>query len=97
MPHPTTGGTGNPIKTKHNFKTVFAAVGLRGVKFKSTTGEVITVTQSFAQDGKTPTLVFSSESRRHGNVCGSCWGNRKNCSGTRIGHCVEGLDNQIKP
>jgi len=32
-----------------------------------------------------PTLTFVG----HGNVCFACWGYRLNCSGTRIGHCVE--------
>ena len=31
----------------------------------------------------------------HGNVCGKCWGYRKNCNKTRIGHCVEALDKYI--
>lgn len=97
MPHPTTGGKGNTFAIKHKFKNAFAKVGTGKIKFHSTTGELITVTQSLAKDGKTATLVFSGEKRRHGNVCIKCWGFRQNCSGTWIGQCVEGLDNHIVP
>lgn len=91
MPHPN-GGNGNTFETRHTFAEAFAHVNGRDVVFNSTTGESITATTSFAQDGVTPTIVFNGVNVRHGNVCAFCWGYRRNCSDTRIGHCVEGLD-----
>jgi len=91
MPHPD-GGRGNTFPTTHTFAQAFAHLAGRTVRFNSTTGEPIDATPSLAEDGVTPTIVFQGVNVRHGNVCPACWGFRQNCSGTRIGHCVEPLD-----
>jgi hypothetical protein len=94
MGHPS-GGHGNAFQTKHDFEKALVYVGSNGVDFKSTTGEKIHATQSFARDGITPTITFTGKKSRHGNVCADCWGFRQNCSGTWIGQCVESLDMSI--
>ena len=94
MPHPN-GGRGNTFPTTHTFAQAFAHVGRGAVRFNSTTGEPITATTSFAADRVTQTITFEGVNSRHGNVCAACWGFRRNCSGTRIGHCVEPLDNVV--
>jgi hypothetical protein len=90
MPHPN-GGQGNTFPTQHSFDQALAAVG-SGLQFRSTTDEAIVATTSLAEDGVTQTITFQGENSQHGNVCAACWGFRQNCSGTRIGHCVEALD-----
>lgn len=95
MPHPE-GGQGNSFRTNHTFEEVYQYVGRqRSLDFPSTTGEKIAAKQGTTKDGATPTIMFIGENNRHGNVCPACWGYRYNCSGTRIGHCVEGLDKQL--
>jgi hypothetical protein len=91
MGHPDVG-RGNFFKTYHSFQQAFDFVGLNGIDFKSTTGERIIASQSYASDSATPAITFNGENSRHGNVCAACWGFRQNCSGTRIGQCVEGID-----
>lgn len=91
MGHPD-GGRGNFFKIYHNFQHAFDYVGSDGIYFKSTNWERIFATQSNALDAVTTTTTFKGENSRHGNVYSACWGFRKNCSGTRIGQCVEGLD-----
>lgn len=91
MPHPN-GGHGNTFPTTHTFEQVLASIGTAALDFPSTTDEPITATMAFAEDGVTPTISFVGTNCRHGNVCAACWGFRQNCSGTRIGHCVEALD-----
>jgi len=93
MPHPH-GGRGNTFDTHHSFAEGYQYVGPRGVDFQSTTNETIWAKQGMARDGITRTIVFQGRTR-HGNVCESCWGHRLNCSGTRMGQCVEGLDREI--
>lgn len=94
MGHPT-GGRGYTCQTVHSFEQAFLYVGSNGVDFNSTTGERIHAIRSLAADGVTRTITFIGEKSRHGNVCSKCWGFRINCSGTRIGQCVEGLDMSI--
>ena len=94
MSHPS-GGMGNTFRTEHSFSEAYIHVGT-GITFRSTTGEKITATQGLAGDGMTKTIVFVGERSEHGHVCKACWGYRCNCNGTRIGHCVEGLDANIK-
>ncbi|WP_319408785.1 hypothetical protein [uncultured Desulfosarcina sp.] len=91
MPHPN-GGRGNTFPTTKTFAQAYAHVSSYGLKFNSTTGEPITAAQGVAQDRLTETINFQGENSRHGNVCEQCWGFRKNCSGARIGHCVEALN-----
>jgi hypothetical protein len=91
MPHPNRG-QGNAFDVTHTFQDAFIAIGENSIQFNSTTGEQVTVTQSLAEDGVTEVLVFVGLNGRVGNVCAACWGFRKNCFGTRIGQCVEGLD-----
>jgi hypothetical protein len=67
-------------------------LGVKGVGFRSTTGEEINAIQGFTKDGKTPTIVFMGERHRHGSACRECWGFRKDCSGSFIGQCSEALD-----
>ncbi len=49
MAHPK-GGKGNTFSNKHTFDQTYAKVGLRGIKFHSTTGELIAAKQGIAQD-----------------------------------------------
>lgn len=95
MPHPN-GGRGNDFHTKHSFKDAFSYVQNspnQRHQFLSTTNETITASLGMTRDGIHNTIVFHGENGgRVGNVCNACWGYRKNCSGTRIGQCVEGLD-----
>jgi hypothetical protein len=92
MPHPN-GGQGsrkamnNFFQEAHKFisdKEPFDILSTTVQKIKDRTG--------FIRDGVTPTNFFEG----HRNVCPACGGYRLNCSGTRIGHCVEALDNVIK-
>jgi len=92
MPHPS-GGSGSRFSTSHSFDETRRFVG-DGVRFLSTTGERITASQGFSKNGD-PTIVFKGERRVHGNVCQACWGFRLSCSGTRIGHCSEALDDTV--
>lgn len=94
MPHPH-GGQGNEFPVIHSFQNAFEAVGQGSIQFDSTTGEQITVRRSLADDGTTETLDFEGQNGRVGNVCPACWGFRQNCSGTRVGQCVEGLDKYL--
>jgi hypothetical protein len=94
MPHPK-GGQGNTFQVKHSFYQVCNFVGVNGRVFNSNTGEEILAIRGLAQDNKTITIIFNGEKNRHGNVCKACWGFRKNCSGTRVGHCAEALDNSF--
>jgi hypothetical protein len=91
MPHPD-GVRGNWIAINHNFKSAYTFIKSKGsFEFSSTTGQSVIATTGCTQNGSTPTIVFKG----HGNVCPECWGYRKNCSGTRIGHCVEAMDKDI--
>ena len=91
MPH-SDGGQGNSFPTRHSFEQAHTRVG-GGLRFSSTTGEAMIAELSFAADGATNTIVFSSwGGDRAGNVCKACWGFRKSCTGTRIGQYVQGLD-----
>ena len=90
MTHPN-GGKGNTFHTTHTFSEAYKHVGT-GITFTSTTEKKITARQRNTK-GKIPRkIVFIGENSTHGDVCEACWGYRLNCSGTRIGHCVEGLD-----
>ena len=94
MAHPG-GGRGNTFRTDHSFSEAYIHVGA-GITFSSTTRERMSARQGLAGDGMTRTIVFIGKRSQHGNVCEACWGYRCNCSGTRIGHCVEGLDANIQ-
>lgn len=94
MAHPN-GGGGNIFPTNRSFIDAYKYVGLNGAIFKSTTGETIRAKQGTARDGITKTIVFYGERNRHGSVCESCWGYRKDCNGSRIGQCAEALDKVI--
>jgi hypothetical protein len=95
MPHPV-GGRGNQFGTNISFEQAYKYVGPNGMNFTTDKGENIQATQGLTKDGQTLTIVFMGERSRHGNVCHACWGYRVNCSGARIGQCVEPLDNQLK-
>lgn len=90
MPHPN-GGQGNTFRTTKTFAQAHAHVGKNTFHFRTTKDDPVTATTSVAADGITPIIVFKG----HGNVCPACWGFRKNCSNTRIGHCVESLDHIV--
>ncbi len=93
MAHPE-GGRGEQFKISNDFYSIYEFVKQKTeYKFLSTTKENITVKPSTSKNGKVLTLAFIGENSRHGNVCPACWGYRFNCSGTRIGHCVEPLAN----
>jgi hypothetical protein len=96
MGHPD-GGKGNVFSTVNTFEQAYAFVGIRDRQFLSIptprkAAYEITAKHGLAEDGVTETIVFVG----HGNVCEACWGFRKNCSGTRIGHCVVPLDRIIR-
>lgn len=91
MAHPS-GGKGNTFRTKHSFQQAFTHVGVKGIKFNSTTGEQILATQGIARDGLTKTIVFVGQKSRHGSTCAACWGYRVDCNKSRIGQCTEALD-----
>jgi hypothetical protein len=91
MPHPN-GGQGNTFPMNHTFDEAFAFVGTGGWQFSSTTGEAISARLALADDCVTEIISFHGERSYHGNVCSACWGFRMNCSGKRIGQCVEALD-----
>lgn len=95
MAHPK-GGVGNTFRTKHSFEQSHSFVGSKGLTFPSTTNERIAAKQGLAGDGITETIVFMGANNRHGNVCAACWGFRQACTQTRIGHCVEALDQAIR-
>jgi hypothetical protein len=94
MPHPNCG-MGNYFTPVHTFDQAYEYLGVGSLLFISTTGERITARRAKAKDGITLTIVFEGENGRHGNVCGACWGYRRNCSGTRIGQCTEALDRHM--
>ena len=94
MSHPS-GGKGKTFSTRNTFLKAHTFVGTNGVTFKSTTGKVIFARRSIAGDKITKTIMFKSENSYQGNVCECCWGFRKNCSGSRIGHLSEALDQFI--
>lgn len=91
MSHPD-GGCGNYFEPVHSFEEAFNFIGPRGHSFYSTTNEEVQAVRGFAIDRTTRTISFIGERNRHGNVCEACWGFRMNCSGTRIGQCVQALD-----
>jgi hypothetical protein len=90
MAHPS-GGSGNKFDTLHSFSEAYNFVGAQGIEFPSTTHQQVTARQGMTRDKITSTIVFEG----HGSVCNACWGFRLNCSGTRIGHCAEALDDFI--
>jgi hypothetical protein len=90
MAHPN-GGKGNRFATRHTFEEAYALIG-DGLYFRSTTNERIQAAPGIAADGITRTIVFEGERNRHGNCCSACWRFRDACTGTHVGHCVEGLD-----
>ncbi len=94
MSHPR-GGQGNCFSPVYTFEQVYEYVGHGTVTFISTTGERISARRGKVKGGTTPAIVFEGENSRHGNVCFACWGYRRNCSGTRIGQCTEGLDRHM--
>ena len=90
MAHPN-GGKGNQFHTYCTFDEAFLFVSKRApFSFLSTTENNVQAKIGKTQNGDN-TIVFTG----HGNVCHACWGFRKNCSGTRIGHCVESLSKKI--
>lgn len=95
MPHPT-GGQGNTFPTHSTFDEIYEMIGEGGLyEFRSFGNERIVAVRGYAQDRITPTIVFTGERNKHGNVCPACWGYRKNCTATRIGQCVESLDTEL--
>ena len=95
MAHPS-GGSGGQFKTAHTFAQAYIYVGTHGIRLRSTTGGKIIVTRGTTRDGEVDTLVFNGDNGiRHGSACAACWGYRKDCSGSRIGHCAEPLDENI--
>lgn len=93
MPHPN-GGQGATFPVIHSFHDVYAKLDTQDIQFLSNTGEVLIATTGKTQNGQN-TMVFRGENVTHGNVCAACWGFRKSCSGTRIGHAVEALDQAL--
>lgn len=92
MAHPT-GGGGTSFIPGCTFDQAYRFVSRNDhFVFISTSNHTVT-----AQIGKTEhgdrAIMFPG----HGNVCSACWGYRLNCSGARIGHCVEALARQIGP
>lgn len=94
MSHPH-GGQGNYFSPVHTFEQAHEYVSHGTVTFISTTGERISAKRGKVKDGTIPAIVFEGENSRHGDVCCECWGYRRNCSGTRIGQCTEGLDRHM--
>jgi len=93
MPHPD-GGRGNKFKTRYTFKQAYKAVG-GGFNFLSTTNKPTTARVGATDDGAQAISFYMENGGRGGNVCQSCWGFRRNCSDTRIGQWVEGLDRSL--
>lgn len=90
MPHPN-GGKGNMFQTYCNFNEAYLFICKNEpYSFKSTTDNDVIARIGKSRNGD-KTIVFPG----HGSVCVSCWGYRRNCSNTRIGHCVEILSMQI--
>ena len=94
MAHPF-GGSGNQFRTINSFEKSYKHIVGNNIEFNSTTNENIVAYCGTAIDGVTKTIIFMGERTMHGNVCEKCWGYRKNCNKTRIGHCVEALDKYI--
>lgn len=94
MGHPD-GGRGNIFNTNNTFQDAFEFIGLAGITFTSTTGEIITASRGRSRFGNIPTITFRGINCTHGNVCSACWGYRQNCSGSYIGQCTEALDNSF--
>ena len=90
MPHPD-GGHGNKFKTQHTFKQAYKIVG-DGFDFLSTRNKPTRARIGVTDDGAQAISFYMEDGSRGGNVCQSCWGFRRNCSDTRVGQWVEGLD-----
>ena len=91
MGHPNEG-KGNTFSIGHSFEEVYEYIGPHGISFISTTGEKIFARRGLTRDKSTATIVFLGEKNRHGSACKACWGNRIDCTGSRIGQCAEALD-----
>jgi len=85
MPHPD-GGRGNTFPILLTFKDARKRVEADIVEFETGNGRTLSARASHTRGREYPTIAFED-----GNVCEQCWGFRENCSGTRIGQCVEGL------
>ena len=93
MPHPD-GGRGSKFKTQYTFKQAYKAVG-DGFDFLSTKDKPTKACVSATDDGAQAISFYMEDGSRGGNVCESCWGFRRNCSDTRIGQWVEGLNRSL--
>ena len=81
------GGRGNVFPVGVGFAAARRAVG-SGLEFQTARPQLVRARQG--ESDTTPPLPTISF-RDHGTVCEHCWGYRVNCSGTRVGHCVEAL------
>lgn len=93
MPH-LDGGRGAKFKTRYTFECAYKAVG-DGFSFLSTKDKPTKARVSVTRDGAQAISFFMEDGNRGGNVCENCWGFRRNCSDTRIGQWVEGLDRSL--
>jgi hypothetical protein len=93
MPHPD-GGRGSKFKTQYAFKQAYKAVG-NGFDFLSTKDKPTKARVGVTDDGAQAITFYMEDGSRGGNVCQTCWGFRRNCSDTRIGQWVEGLDRSL--
>ncbi|MFZ0731063.1 MAG: hypothetical protein WAM79_01940 [Candidatus Sulfotelmatobacter sp.] len=93
MPHPD-GGRGSKFKTRSTFKQAYKAVS-DGFNFLSTKDKPTKARVSVTRDGAKGISFFMEDGSRGCNVCESCWGFRRNCSDTRIGQWVEGLNRSL--
>mgnify|MGYP001286666940 CR=1 FL=1 len=90
MAHPD-GGQGNSFQTECSFDQAYSFVRANEpYRFQSTTNKDVVARTGQTENGERA-IMFPG----HGNICPACWGYRLNCSGARVGHCVEAISRHI--